>query len=159
MDALDPGTWSSDWAWALPLIILNVVIHVSGLGWIDQKFVPALLLRMHRQRFITKFIIIIGIATLLITTLHAIEAMTWAIAYYVLGALPNMSMATLYSLSALTAYGHAALFLKPHWQLMGALEALNGITLFGLSAAYLYAIIQKVWPISARKADPNAGHS
>jgi len=37
----------------------------------------------------------------------------------------------LYSLSAMTTYGHANLFLKDRWQLMGALEALNGMLLFG----------------------------
>ena len=39
----------------------------------------------------------------------------------------------LYSLSAMTTSGHANLFLKPEWQLMGALEALNGMLLFGLT--------------------------
>jgi hypothetical protein len=40
--------------------------------------------------------------------------------------------------------GHANLFLKDEWQLMGGLEALNGILLFGLSTAILFAIIQRV---------------
>jgi hypothetical protein len=28
MKSADPGTWSGDWAWSLPLIVLNVLIHV-----------------------------------------------------------------------------------------------------------------------------------
>ena len=43
----------------------------------------------------------------------------------------------LYSLSAMTSYGHASLFLEDRWQLMGALEALNGALLFGLTTAFL----------------------
>jgi hypothetical protein len=39
----------------------------------------------------------------------------------------------LYSLSAITTFGHANLFLKSQWQLMGALEALNGMLIFGLT--------------------------
>jgi hypothetical protein len=31
------------------------------------------------------------------------------------------------------------------WQLMGALEAVNGMLLFGLTTAFLFAMIQKVW--------------
>ncbi len=53
----------------------------------------------------------------------------------------------LYSLSAMTTYGHANLFLKTRWQLMGALEALNGMLSFGLTTAFLFAIIQRVWPV------------
>lgn len=31
------------------------------------------------------------------------------------------------------------------WQLLGALEALNGWLLFGLTTAFLFAVIHKVW--------------
>jgi hypothetical protein len=51
---------------------------------------------------------------------------------------------------ALEGYGHANLFLEEQWQLMGALEALNGMLLFGLTTAFLFAMIQKVWPLGSR---------
>jgi hypothetical protein len=51
----------------------------------------------------------------------------------------------------LTSYGHANLFLKAHWQLMGALEALNGMMLFGLTTAFLFSMIQMVWPLGSRQ--------
>ena len=54
----------------------------------------------------------------------------------------------LYSLNAITSYGHVSSFLEARWQLMGALEALNGWLLFGLTAAFLFAIVGKVWPSS-----------
>ena len=56
----------------------------------------------------------------------------------------------LYSLSAITSYGHTNLVLAAHWQLMGALEALNGMILFGLTTALLYGMIQRVWPVERR---------
>jgi len=54
--------------------------------------------------------------------------------------------AMLYSLSAMTSYGHANLFLAQHWQLMGAIEALNGMMLLGLSTAFLFAMLREHWP-------------
>jgi hypothetical protein len=33
---------------------------------------------------------------------------------------------------------------------MGALEALNGMLLFGMTTAFLFAMIQKVWPLGSR---------
>jgi hypothetical protein len=59
------------------------------------------------------------------------------------GALPNNRTAMLYSLSAMTTYGHANLFLQDHWQMMGALEALNGMLLFGLTTAFMFGMMQK----------------
>ena len=35
---------------------------------------------------------------------------------------------------------------------MGALEALNGMLLFGLTTAFLFAMIQRVWPLGSREA-------
>ena len=52
----------------------------------------------------------------------------------------------LYSLSAMTSYGHETLQLAPRWQMMGALEALNGWILFGLTTAFLFNVMQKAWP-------------
>ena len=77
-----------------------------------------------------------GVTALLATLLHGIEAAVWAGAYRLLGALPDSRSAMLYSLSAMTSYGHANLFLEEQWQLMGALEALNGMLLFGLPPFY-----------------------
>ena len=38
----------------------------------------------------------------------------------------------------------------------GALEALNGMLLFGLTTAFLFAMIQKVWPLGSRGWHRNA---
>lgn len=74
------------------------------------------------RNFIPKFALVIGSTALLATVLHGIESAIWAAAYRVLGALPDNRLAMLYSLSAMTTYGHADLYLKDQWQLMGALE-------------------------------------
>lgn len=66
-----------------------------------------------------------GVTTLLATRLHRIEAAIWAGAYRLLGSLPDLRSSVLYSLIAMTGYGHTSLFLEEHWQLKGALEALN----------------------------------
>jgi len=150
MKSVDAGSWSANWAWSLPLIVLNVVIHVIGLGLINESIVRVLSGATERRRFMSVFAVVMGIAALLATALHGIEAATWAAAYRLLGALPDTKSAILYSLSAMTSYGHANLFLEEQWQLMGALEALNGMLMFGLTTAFLFAMIQKVWPLGSR---------
>jgi hypothetical protein len=34
MDVLNVTLWGTDWAWSLPLILFNVIIHVFGLALI-----------------------------------------------------------------------------------------------------------------------------
>jgi hypothetical protein len=144
------AAWNADWAWGLPLIAMNVVIHVLCLGLLTEKIERLLGKLRARRRFATIFAIVMSFTVTLATILHGFESAVWALAYRLLGALPDSRSAMLYSLSAMTSYGHASLLLEDQWQLMGALEALNGMLLFGLTTAFLFAMIQRVWPAGSR---------
>ena len=135
--------WSADWAWGLPLIVLTVVIHVLGLGLIRQKVVHAYRRFTHQRHQTVIFASVLGGTALLATALHGIEAALWAIAYRLLNALPDNRSAMLYSLNAITSYGHTGLSLEERWRLMGAMEALNGWLVFGLTTAFLFAVIEE----------------
>jgi hypothetical protein len=149
MDA-NPAVWYASWAWSVPLIVLTVTIHVLGLGLINERVVLVLRRAMESRHFMAIFVVVMGATALLATVLHGLEGVVWAAAYRLLGAMPDNKTAMLYSLSAITSYGHANLYLEPHWQMMGALEALNGMLLFGLTTAFLFVMIQEVWPLGRR---------
>jgi len=144
--------WLGNWAWSLPLIVLTVVIHVWGLALVGEKVVGVLNEAVRHRGMMLKFAIVMAGISLLVTFLHGMEAAVWAGAYRSLDALPDNRTAMLYSLSAMTTYGHANIFLKAHWQLMGAFEALDGMLLFGLTTAFLFAMIQRVWPLGRHDA-------
>ena len=114
------GAWSADWLWSLPLIAGTVVAHAAGLGLISQLASRILPKGARLRYFFVTFLGVVGTTAILVTCLHASEAVVWAAAYRLLGALPTMSEATLYSLSAVTTYGHEGFDLAPHWRLMGA---------------------------------------
>ena len=147
----DTGAWSTNWVWAMPLILVTVLAHCAGLVLIHQNVVLRIQATSSRRRPLVLIAEIVAIAVLLLTILHAIEAAAWAAAYVALGARPDAASAMLYSLSAITAYGHANVYLAQHWQLMGALEALNGMMLFGLTTAFLFAVLERHWPTRAQR--------
>ncbi len=140
---IDAFEWRVDWAWGVPLIVLTVVIHIAGLGLVSQAVHVSRIIKGRRPMAV--LVAITGATTMLATSLHGIEAGIWAAAYLILGAFPDFKSSMLYSLNAITSYGHTDLSLKDQWRLMGALEALNGWLLFGLTTAFLFAVIQKVW--------------
>lgn len=146
MNPVESGNWSADWLWNLPLVVLNTVVHVFGLGIVSERVVQLLAGWRRHRRFMSMLAVGMGLTVVLATALHWFEAAIWVAAFRLLGALPDTKSAMLYSLSAMTTYGHANLFLKAPWQMMGAIEALNGMLLFGLTTAFLFAMIQKVWP-------------
>ena len=152
------AAWELDWLWGLLLIVMSVIIHVVGLMIIFREAVKVMSIAVVRRRFAPMFIVVMGMVALLATVLHGLEGTLWAASYRLLDALPDGKSAMLYSLSAMTSYGHANLFLKDRWQLMGALEALNGMLLFGLTTAFLFAMIREVWDIERKERRRSQRH-
>ena len=147
-----PMPWQLDWALGLPLIVLTVVLHVFGLLVIDGKIARVETDFADRYGYAGMFVVIVGVTALSAALLHGIEGAIWAAAYRLVGALPDNADAALYSLGAMTTYGHADLVLEKRWQVMGTLEALDGMLLFGLTTAFLFDIIQKARGLRDRRS-------
>jgi hypothetical protein len=93
---------------------------------------------------------LIGVVGLLLAALHAIEAAFWAAAYWWLGALNSPGEAILYSIDSISTRGASGLILERHWRMMGALEAMDGMLLFGISTAYVFTTMQAYWVLMTR---------
>jgi hypothetical protein len=142
-DALaDLSAWRMDWAWGLPLLVGTLMFHLAALHHFERLIVRHVMARSEEHPALRGFVTA-GLV-LVLTALLALEAAAWAAAYLAVGALPNAHDAMLYSLSALTSYGHAPLFLERPWQMMGAIEALNGMMLLGITTAYLLRVLRLV---------------
>lgn len=160
-DLVPRAGWSDDWAWGVPLIVLTVVVHVFGLAFVNLKGVQFFSRRVehtHHRRHHALFALVISAVVLSATVLHAVEAMAWAACYQFLGARPDFKSAMLYSLGAMTTYG-SGLLLENQWRLMGAIEALSGWLLFGMTTAFLFWTLQTCYQIAAKDnpSQPDAG--
>jgi hypothetical protein len=135
-------SWVADWSWGLPLLVVTVVAHVSAIFWTAKMLARYLRAAANKA---SRLVIFVAFAALASAVYLAIEAAAWAVLYLWLGALPAWAPAMLYSLEAITSFGHAQVYLEDRWQLLGAIDAVNGLTLFGLTTAFLFAAIQQVW--------------
>jgi hypothetical protein len=145
MDLLE----SVNWTWGLSLIAMTIAIHATG---VVMMALVGLVIRARLEtrnlgfrHVILIMIGVVGAVGLLLAVLHGIEAAIWAAAYVWLGALNSPKDAILYSLDSMTTRGASGLMLEQHWQMMGALEAANGMLLFGISTAYIFALMQVYW--------------
>jgi hypothetical protein len=91
--------------WGLPLIILNVVFHAWALGLINKDVIRRLSSSARPQYYAFRSVFVIGGTALSATMLHALEVLSWAATYRLLGGLPDNKSAILYSLNAMTSYG------------------------------------------------------
>lgn len=148
MTSVALAPWRSDWLWSLPLIVATIVFHSFALGLLSRRLL--ILLKDDRKKRLTHSlsVFVVGGASLCTICLHGLEAWMWSVAYHLLGTLEgDRKDAMLYSISVMTTVGGTNLHLQPSWALMGPLEALDGWILFGLTAAFLFALIQKVWSL------------
>lgn len=132
-----------------------MVLHAYGLSLLNKGVTARLNSRERLRRPLSVSSFLIGGTALSATLLHGVEGSIWVAAYRLLGASADNKSAMLYSLTAMTSYGHTDLHLAPNWQMMGALEALNGI-LFGLTTAFLFTVIQKAWPHTYAEQPPRS---
>jgi hypothetical protein len=135
----------NNWTWGLSLITLTIAIHATGVTFL-VFVLHCFRVRLERQRLSLPHLIAIVIAAftamgLLLAVLHGLEAGFWAAAYLWLGALDSPGAAILYSVDAMATRGAAGIMLNPHWQMMGALEAADGMLLFGISTAFIFTVM------------------
>ena len=140
------------WRWGLSLIVLTMTIHAAA------RIRVQLETRRRRQwSLIALQICATALIGLLLAVLHGIECGIWAAAYLWVGALDSPTDALLYSVDSMSTLGATGLALQRPWQLMGGLEAVNGMILFGVSTAYVVAVMQLYWSMLAKYVTPSNG--
>ena len=89
-------------------------------------------------------------ATLLAFAGHLGEIALWAFALDMTGAVADIGAAIYSSAGSYTTSG-SDIVLPPQWKLMGPFEAVCGMLMFGVSTAFIFAVIQRL--IRARYED------
>jgi hypothetical protein len=122
------------------MVTATVVIHLIGLDLLQA------ILRWHLRRLIRwaeldrKIVPLFIVLALFI--LHGVEIWLYAFVYWRSGALPSLQRALHVSISAYSSLGEVGTALPATWDIVGALEAINGILLIGWSTAFLFQILR-----------------
>jgi hypothetical protein len=148
-----------NWIWGLSLITLTIAFHATGVTFMVFVLHSFRIRLQSRSPGLPRvFAIVIGTITamgLLLAALHMVEAGFWAAAYLWLGALGSLEAAILYSVDSIVTRGASGLVLQSHWQMMGALEAVDGVLLFGISTAFIFTVMQFYYQHLVFRASPD----
>ena len=149
------------WLWGLSLIVLTITIHAAAvliMAFVGTRIRVQLETRsLHQWNLIAILICATGLMGLLLAMLHVIECGIWAAAYLWLGAVDSPTDALIYSVDSMATLGASGLTLRRPWQVMGGLEAVNGMMLFGVSTAYVFTVMQLYWALLAKYVTPSDG--
>jgi hypothetical protein len=146
----------ASWTLGLSLIVLTVAIHTTAVVMMAVGLETRIRARrdMHKLHPLHAIPIVIGhigAVSLILATLHGLEGILWASAYRWLGALGSFTDASVYSLGTMTTFEIPGLAVPSRWQMISALEAVNGVLLFGISTAFIFAVMQAHWQMLSRR--------
>lgn len=151
----------ASWAVGLSLIVLTIGIHTTAVVVVAFGVRKRITLRVNAHASDPRWAIPsvighIGASAVILAALHGLESLLWAIAFHALGALGSFTDAAVYSLATMTTLDIPALAVPSRFRLLSALEAINGVLLFGISTAFIFAVIQAYWLMLPH--DPDSRH-
>ena len=122
------------------LIAVTVMIHAGCLEVIMAVWKTVSLDLEVRWRTLSFSLTVIGIFVA-----HIMEIAVWALFFHYVGVLETWESAVYFSTSSFTTVGFGDLVLSQEWRLLGSIEAINGMILFGWSTAFLFAGVRRIY--------------
>jgi hypothetical protein len=108
-------------------LLVRVVVRLIRGGYAESGF--------------WKNVVVMTVVTLITAAMHLTQIAVWAVIFLVCGEISTFEQAFNVSAENYTALGYGDVILSGRWQLLGPLEAINGLLLFGLSTAVLFAVM------------------
>jgi voltage-gated potassium channel len=135
---------------AFILVSINVSIHATGMvalfQWvtrmrprIEKKFGPP-----------EKIWLLIRIFAVIIS-LHLTQICAWAAFYTLSGELANFETSLYFSISSYTTIGYGDVVLPPEWRLVGGIEGVTGVLMFGWSTGAIFAVASRLLAIQIER--------
>jgi hypothetical protein len=131
---------------AFVLLIGTTFIHLgctaAVLGWLGSVKRHDWVMRNSLTRAS-----VLATLVLLMTSAAYLESVLWAVSYRMADALPSFQEALYFSLVTFTTLGYGDITLGEEWRMLGALQAANGILMFGWTTALIVAVAQRVYSL------------
>jgi hypothetical protein len=123
---------------ALALVaVVNFVRREKGLGRVGAGF------------WADVSIVIVAVSFTLAA--HLVEIALWAILFMACGEFHEFGPAFDHSAVNYSTLGYGNVVMTPSWRLLGPLEAMDGMLMFGVTTAMVFAVIQRL--VKTRYAD------
>ena len=84
---------------------------------------------------------VISVVMLMLFTAHLIQVAIWALLFMQLGEFSDFMTAFYHSMVNFASLGYGDIVMSEQWRLLGAIEASNGVLMFGLTAGAVLSVM------------------
>jgi hypothetical protein len=88
--------------------------------------------------------VLLQIVLLLLVLAHLVNVGLWALLYCLCGEFAKLEAAYYHSAVNYSSLGYGDIVMSARWRLLGPLEAMNGIVMFALSTALMFALMMRL---------------
>lgn len=135
---------------AFGMLAVCVVIHVVGIVSLGEQIIRRREQIEARIGLFSGAFLLISIFSFLIT-LHVGEAAIWAVFYDRAELFKDFETSLYFSLKSYSTVGYGDVLLPQNWRLLGTIEGISGVLLCGLSAAFLFAIVDGLFRFRVKR--------
>jgi Ion channel len=132
------------------IVLCTIMIHALALGATVNLVRREQRIGHAGKRFGIDLAIVV-VAVLIAFAAHLIEIAVWAGLFVICGEFTAFGAAFDHSAVNYTTLGYGNVVMTPSWRLLGPLEAADGMLMFGVTTAMIFAVIQRL--IRARLPD------
>ena len=133
---------------ALLLVALTIAVHAIGLSLLLRALMRSL---AQPPTLLGPSIWLLVRVTWSLALIHLIAISVWGCFYYWQDCMPDAESSFYFSGVTYTTIGYGDLVLPQPWRMLGPLEGLMGILTCGLSAAFFFAIVSKIFAPHLRR--------
>ena len=133
-------------------LLLGCVIVFISMG--IQVMVVVQMLRYffrvmhHKQRKKVRTLFdsyVLGMILLMLFAGHLFQVAIWAVVFVYIGEFVDFMTAFYHSAVNFSSLGYGDIVMSEDWRLLGSLEAINGVLMFGLSAGTMFALMAEMF--------------
>ena len=119
----------------LPVLVLCIGIQALFVGWGVRAYMH---LRQRKDGRVRRGnVMILSTVMLLMLVGNCTQIAAWSALFMLLGEFADYATALYHSAVNFTTLGYGDVVMSPRWRLLGALEAANGILMFGVSTGVM----------------------
>jgi voltage-gated potassium channel len=128
------------------IVTICLLLHVTGISLMVQGLARVRELFEHgagRMFYLGLLVAVFSINM----ALHAAATFVWAAFYYSKALFDDFETSLYFSLTSYTTIGYGDIVLPRAWRLLGAIEGITGVLLFGVSTAFIFAVMNVIFQL------------